>query len=124
MNGEPTVPPDLQSALAAAPTAEQTWHSLTPLSRRDYVGWINEAKKPETRQKRIKRCCESLLEGKRRPCCYAVVPMDLYRALGENAEAKTRWSALSGDQKRDFSGWIDDSEDKATRKARVEQALV
>lgn len=125
MKLKPTVdetPADLREALAAAPLAEAAWNDLTPISRRDFTSWINEAKQAETRARRIKRCCENLVKGKRRPCCYAVVPMDLYKALGENPQAKSQWSALSANEKRDFSDWVEASEDKATRKARIGEA--
>lgn len=120
--GEVNVPEDLREALTSAPGAEAAWYALTAIGRRDFVGWINEAKQAETRQRRIERCCENLLKGKRRPCCYAVVPMDLYKALGESPEAKALWSTLSADEKRDFSDWVESSEDKATRKSRVQEA--
>ena len=119
---EPKLPADLRKALAASPLAHATWKDLTPISRRDYMSWINEAKHPETRARRIERCRENLVKGKRRPCCYAVVPMDLYKALGAVPPAKAQWSSLSADEKRDFKDWIESSEDKATRKARIEEA--
>ena len=120
---EALVPPDLQQALAAVPDAEIAWSSLTAIGRRDFISWINEAKQAETRQRRIVRCCENLLKGKKRPCCYAVVPMDLYKALGENPTAKAHWSELNANEKRDFSDWIEDSNDKAMRRARIMEAL-
>ncbi|MCC7436246.1 MAG: YdeI/OmpD-associated family protein [Methanoregulaceae archaeon] len=113
------VPEDLSAALAAVPAAETAWLALTPIGRRDFIGWINEAKQPETRRRRIERCCENLLKGKRRPCCYAVVPMDLYKALGAMPEAKAQWSRLSADEKRDLTEWVEASEDKPTRKSRI-----
>lgn len=119
---EPKVPADLRVALKAAPAAAETWEDLTPISRRDYVSWINEAKQAETRERRIKRCCESLVKGKRRPCCYAVVPMDLYKALGADPKAKEQWSDLSASEKRDFSDWVEDSDDKQIRKGRIAEA--
>ena len=119
---EPTVPADLCKALAAAPLSEAAWSELTPIGRRDFISWINEAKQAETRARRIERCCENLVKGKRRPCCYAVVPMDLYRALGTDPAAKSQWSELTANEKRDFSDWIEASDDKAIRKVRIEEA--
>lgn len=116
------MPADLRAALTADPSAESAWSSLTAIGRRDFISWINEAKQPETRTRRIERCCENLVKGKKRPCCYAVVPMDFYKALGESPEAKTQWSTLSANEKRDFSDWIEASEDKVVRKARIQEA--
>ncbi len=115
-------PDDLRQALAAAPLALAAWEGITEIGRRDYISWINEAKQAETRSRRIERCCENLLKGKKRPCCYAVVPMDFYKVLGESPEAKAQWSTLSANEKRDFSDWIESSEDKSMRKARIAQA--
>ncbi|HMS54431.1 MAG TPA: YdeI/OmpD-associated family protein [Fimbriimonadaceae bacterium] len=124
MESGPVVPPDLESALGANPEANLAWENLTQIGRRDFIGWINEAKQAETRAKRIGRCIENLVKGKKRPCCYAVVPMDLYKALGEHPEAKAAWSKLSADQKRNFSEWVEASLDKTARKDRITSAIL
>lgn len=68
---EPTVPPDLKKALAAAaPKARATWSDITPAARRDFIHWITSGKKAETRVKRIATACDMLAKGKRRPCCF------------------------------------------------------
>lgn len=121
-NSKSMLPDDLREALASTPSAEAAWEKLTDIARRDFTSWINEAKQPETRKRRIQRCCENISKGKRRPCCYAVVPMDFYKALGNAPEAKAQWSKLSANEKRDFSDWIEDSEDKAMRKGRIVEA--
>ncbi|MEQ1821103.1 MAG: YdeI/OmpD-associated family protein [Fimbriimonadaceae bacterium] len=116
------IPDDLSQALSADSGAQTAWDNLTQIGQRDFIAWINEAKQAETRSRRIGRCVENLAKGKRRPCCYAVVPMDLYKALGNNPTAKAHWSTLTANEKRDFSDWVEDSENKVTRKARVEEA--
>lgn len=68
---EPEVPPDLRSALAAAPAkARDVWSDITPAARRDFIHWITSGKKAETRVKRIETACDMLAKGKRRPCCF------------------------------------------------------
>jgi len=68
---EPTVPPDLQEALAsAAPKTRAVWSDITPNARRDWVHWITSAKQEETRARRIKNACSMLAGGKRRVCCF------------------------------------------------------
>jgi Bacteriocin-protection, YdeI or OmpD-Associated/Domain of unknown function (DUF1905) len=68
---EPTVPPDLRKALAAAaPKARKLWSDITPIARRDWIHWITSAKQPETRARRLKNACSMLAAGKRRPCCF------------------------------------------------------
>ena len=48
------------------------WDELTPMGRRDWVRWIEGAKKPETRERRVRRTVDQLAEGKRRACCVNV----------------------------------------------------
>lgn len=117
------VPDDLGQALEAAPKAKAAWDDLTPLARRDFIAWIREAKQDKTRQSRIERACENLAAGKRRPCCFAVVPMDFYKAMGANPEAKVTWETMDGEERRDLTDWIQDTESKVERQARIEEAL-
>lgn len=66
---EPTVPADLKAAMSSSDPAKELWKDLTPECRRDYIRWIELAKKEETRARRVTRTVEQLAEGKRRPCC-------------------------------------------------------
>lgn len=64
-----TLPDDLQQALDRENLAE-LWNGLTLLARNEFICWVSDAKKEETRARRIRRTCEELREGKRRPCCW------------------------------------------------------
>ena len=64
---EPRVPTDLRKALAAVPKAKARWSDLTPIERRDFISWMDSAKQPETRRRRIEKACVMLAAGKRRP---------------------------------------------------------
>jgi uncharacterized protein YdeI (YjbR/CyaY-like superfamily) len=68
------MPADLRKGLAASPRAKAAWEDITPLAKNEFVCWVTSAKKPETRGRRIRRTCEELVEGKRRPCCWAGCP--------------------------------------------------
>ena len=68
------LPSDLEGALILEPGALVTWEDITPLARNEWICWIQSAKKPETRRKRIAWGCESLGDGKRRPCCWPGCP--------------------------------------------------
>src|SRR5881394_4035519 len=92
---EPPVPADLRKALAAAPKAKAQWSDLTPIARRDFISWIDSAKQEETRRRRIERACSMLAAGKRRPCCYTIVSLDLHRTLKATPMAKTQWNDLT-----------------------------
>ncbi|WP_380788271.1 YdeI/OmpD-associated family protein [Sphingomonas sp. R86521] len=62
---------DLQTALRADPAALDLWNSITPLSRNEFICWVDDAKQAPTRERRIRRTREQLLDGKTRPCCWA-----------------------------------------------------
>lgn len=59
-------PADLEEALAANPAARATYDNFPPSSRRDYIEWLVEAKRPETRAKRLAQAVEWMSEGKKR----------------------------------------------------------
>lgn len=67
---EPSVPPDLAKALAAAPKARAVWEDITAVARRDWIQWLTSAKKAETRVRRVASACSMLAAGKRRVCCF------------------------------------------------------
>ncbi|MBE1497398.1 uncharacterized protein YdeI (YjbR/CyaY-like superfamily) [Amycolatopsis lexingtonensis] len=54
------VPEELAAALAAAPDAAAAFEALPPSHRREYVQWVAEAKKPETRVSRARKAVERL----------------------------------------------------------------
>jgi uncharacterized protein YdeI (YjbR/CyaY-like superfamily) len=118
------IPADLQKAFAGNSAAKALWKDLTPIARRDFISWIESAKQPETRKRRVERTPDMLASGKRRPCCYAIVPMNLYKALGEMPKAKTQWKSLTPDERRDFVDWIDSGSDPETRRKRIEKTCV
>ena len=68
------VPEDLRKALISSSNALLAWNDLTPLARNEWICWIISAKKPETRDRRLKRTERELREGERRPCCLAGCP--------------------------------------------------
>jgi uncharacterized protein YdeI (YjbR/CyaY-like superfamily) len=46
-------PPDLAAALAASPQASAAWEALAPTYRRQYLYWVLDAKRAETRTRRV-----------------------------------------------------------------------
>jgi len=63
---EAETPADLASALAANDAARATFESFPPSCRREYVEWVVQAKRPETRARRVAQAVEWMAEGKRR----------------------------------------------------------
>lgn len=62
----PKTPPDLAAAMKKNAKARATYEGFSPSHQREYVEWITEAKRPETRAKRIAQAIEWLAEGKSR----------------------------------------------------------
>jgi uncharacterized protein YdeI (YjbR/CyaY-like superfamily) len=120
-NQSPEWPTDLRKVFAAAPKAKAQWSDLTPLARKDFIMWIDSAKQSETRKRRIESIPSRLASGKRRPCCFAIVPINLHKALAGAPKAKAQWSKLTSLERRDFASWVDSAKDSETRRKRVEK---
>jgi uncharacterized protein YdeI (YjbR/CyaY-like superfamily) len=60
------VPEDLAAALKKSKTAAKTFAEFSPSHRKEYIEWITEAKRAETRAKRLETTLEWLGEGKAR----------------------------------------------------------
>jgi len=58
------VPADLAAALAADATAQERFSAMSYSHRREYVDWIEEAKRPETRARRVAACAERVRTGR------------------------------------------------------------
>ncbi len=112
-------PVEIRKVLATAPKALAIWKGLTPIARRDFISWIDSAKQAETRKRRIDSLASRLLAGKRRPCCYTLVPMNLYKALGTTPKAKAVWKDLTPDERRDFVDWIESAKEREARGLRI-----
>lgn len=63
---ELAAPEDLRAALDSSPKAAATFDTFAPSCRREYVEWVVEAKRPETRAKRVAQAVEWMAEGKKR----------------------------------------------------------
>jgi hypothetical protein len=60
-------PADLAAALAGVPEAEAAFAGLSYTHRREYVRWIEEARRAETRSRRVVKAVEMLRDGVRTP---------------------------------------------------------
>lgn len=59
------VPLDLTAALAKNKRAASNFHKLAPSHKKQYIYWITEAKREETRQRRIGETVKLLASGKK-----------------------------------------------------------
>ena len=62
----PAVPADLAAALKKNRKARAAYAAFTPSMQREYVDWITEAKRDETRAKRLATALEWIAQGKQR----------------------------------------------------------
>ena len=60
------VPEELAAELERAPKAKSHFATLAPSCRREYLEWITEAKREETRTRRLQTAIEWMSEGKSR----------------------------------------------------------
>mgnify|MGYP006284122203 FL=1 len=60
------LPDDLGAALRANAAAQGHWDAFSPGKRRDYIEWVIETKREETRVKRINTTVAQVAEGKER----------------------------------------------------------
>lgn len=65
---------DLRATLQSNNDVLELWNGLTPLARNEWICWVTIVKKEETRTEHLRRLCEDLRKGKRRPCCWPGCP--------------------------------------------------
>lgn len=61
-----TVPTELAAAFESDIVAREAFEALPPSHRKQDLAWIGEAKRDETRKRRIEKTLEMLREGKAR----------------------------------------------------------
>ena len=59
-------PPDLAAALKKNKKARDAFEAFSPSHRKEYIEWITDAKREETRQRRLETTLQWLAEGKPR----------------------------------------------------------
>lgn len=69
------LPEELAAALGRDRKAKKVFEAFPPSHQREYIEWIAEAKRPETREKRVLQALEWISEGKPRNWKY----MDKYK---------------------------------------------
>lgn len=63
---EVAVPPDLAVALAADPQARAAFDGMAFTHRKEYARWVAEAKRDETRQRRVQQAVDMIRTGQTR----------------------------------------------------------
>ncbi|NLX08030.1 MAG: YdeI/OmpD-associated family protein [Chloroflexi bacterium] len=60
MKTDPVVPDDLPAALTQQPELKTRFEALSPSHQREHINWIEEAKRPATRARRVESVIASL----------------------------------------------------------------
>ena len=68
------MPDDLGAVLSGNGELRTKWDGLTDLGRNEWLCWMTSPKKQETRDARLERLQEEVMDGKRRPCCWPGCP--------------------------------------------------
>jgi len=58
-------PPELRTALDATPAARRHWDAFPKSPRRALIWWVMSAKRPETRERRVRTIVDEAAEGRR-----------------------------------------------------------
>lgn len=64
------LPKDLETAILTNTKVLALWEDITPLARNEWICWIENAKKSETRTRRVEVGMSKMNAGERRPCCW------------------------------------------------------
>lgn len=64
------MPADLERAILTNESVLALWQDITPLARNEWICWIENAKKDETRKRRVEVGMSKMKSGMRRPCCW------------------------------------------------------
>ena len=65
------MPEDFATAILSDDKVTDVWKDITPLARNEWICWVTDKKKDETRAKRIVVGLDKMRKDMRRPCCWA-----------------------------------------------------
>src|SRR5262245_23201471 len=116
----PDIPRFVAQALRANPKARETFRSLAPSHRKGYIRWIMDARKDETRDRRLREAVSRLEQGRGDP---DDIPGFIKRALMANAKAWENFRNLAPSYRRHYVGWIMHAARQETRERRLSEAV-
>jgi uncharacterized protein YdeI (YjbR/CyaY-like superfamily) len=114
------IPPFVKQGLMANAKAWENFRKLTPSRRRAYVQLIMDARKEETREKRLREAI-SLLEQSQGDL--DDIPRFVKQALIKNPKAWEYFQGLAPSYRRHYIGWIMLAKQEETRERRLREAV-
>jgi uncharacterized protein YdeI (YjbR/CyaY-like superfamily) len=118
--GDLDIPRFVKQALMANAKAWEKFRNLAPSHRRAYLQWIMEAKKDETRERRLREAVSRLEHRKGDP---DDIPRFVKQALMANAKAWENFRNLAPSYRRHYIGWIMHAAKEETRERRLREAV-
>ena len=119
-DGNVDVPRFVKQALSANAAAWKNFRSLTPSRRAAYIRLIMDAKKEETRERRVREAIALLLQSTGDP---DDIPPFVKRELKANAKAWKNFQNLAPSYRRHYVGWIMHAKQDETRARRLKEAV-
>ena len=114
------IPPFVKQGLKGNAKAWENFRKLTPSRRRAYVQLIMDARKEETREKRLREAV-SLLEQSQGDL--DDIPRFVKQALIKNPKAWEYFQGLAPSYRRHYIGWIMLAKQEETRERRLREAV-
>jgi uncharacterized protein YdeI (YjbR/CyaY-like superfamily) len=114
------IPRFVKRALMANAKAWENFQSLTPSRRRAYIRLIMDAKKEETRERRLQEAVALLTQSKGET---DQIPPFVKRGMMANAKAWENFRNLAPSYRRHYIGWIMLARKEETRERRLQEAV-
>ena len=118
--GDLDTPRFVKQALMANAKAWENFGKLAPSHRRGYIQWIMDAKREETRERRLREAISRLQQRKGDP---DDIPGFIKHALMANAKAWDNFRNLAPSYRRHYIGWIMHAAKEETRERRLREAV-
>jgi uncharacterized protein YdeI (YjbR/CyaY-like superfamily) len=118
--GDVDIPRFVKQGLMANVKAWENFRNLAPSHRRNYIQWIMEAKKEETRERRLREAMSQLKQNKGDP---DDIPGFIKKALMANGKAWENFRNLAPSYRRHYTGWIMHAAQEETRERRLREAV-
>ena len=115
------IPRAVKRALEANAKAWKNFASLTPSRQQAYIRLIMDAKKEETRERRVQEVIELLTQSTGN---LSDVPRFMKQALVAKAKAWENFQKLAPSHRRQYIGWIMHAKQEETRQRRLHEAIV
>lgn len=114
------IPQYVKQAFMENAKAWENFQNLPPSRRKHYVQWVMDARKEETRKRRLQEAVSRLNQRKGEP---DDIPGFVRQALITNAKAWENFRNLAPSYRAHYLGWIMHAAKEETRERRLQEAV-